>query len=125
MRTQRTDSGAYNRPAQIQAPASYVDNGQGGNANAGQWTTVRSPMIFLTASSNVRYVFHRLYQYSQLYPDASHFALMRYASDVAIDATHQLVVSGRTYQIIGAEDVNLEHVTTMLALLENQAQGSR
>jgi head-tail adaptor len=125
MRTQRTDSGRYNRPATIQAPAAYSDDGQGGNANAGQWTTVRSPMIWLQSATNPRYTFHRLYQYSQLYPEATHFAAMRYASDTAIDATMRLVVSSRVYQIIGAEDVNLEHVTTLLALIEYQAQGSK
>lgn len=125
MRTQRTDSGVYNRPATIQAPAAYVDDGQGGNSNANVWTTVRSPMIWLQTATNIRYVFHRLFTYAQLYPDASHFATMRYANDTAIDATKQLVVDGRVYQIIGAEDVNLEHVTTLLALVEYQAQGSK
>lgn len=124
MRTQRTDSGVYNRPAQIQAPAAYVDNGQGGNTNANQWTTVRSPMITLLPSP-IRYVFHRLFQFGQLYPEASHFAEMRYANDVAIDATMRMVASYRTFQIIGAEDVNFEHVTTVLALVEYQAQGSK
>lgn len=125
MRTQRTDSGAYNRPGQIQSPAAYTDNGQGGNANAGVWTTVRSPMVSLQSAPNPRYIFHRLYQYGQLYPDATHFAYMRYASDVAIDATQRLVVDGRVYQIIGALDMNLEHVNTLLALQEVQAQGSK
>lgn len=124
MRTQRTDSGAYNRPAQVQAPVAYVDDGQGGNTNANQWTTVRSPMILLQ-STNARFVFRRLYTYAQLYPEATHFAEMRYASDVAINATMQLVTSGHTYQIIGADDVNFEHMTTVLALVEYQAQGSK
>lgn len=124
-RTQRTDSGIYNTPAQIQAPLAYSDNGQGGNANANQWTTVRSPWIRLSSSPTVRYVLHRPYQYSQLYPDATHFATMRYSSHTAIDAAMELVIGTRRYQIIGAEDVGLEHVTTLLALIEYQAQGSQ
>lgn len=125
MRTQRTDSGIYNRPALIQKPAAYADDGQGGNSNANKWVNVRSPFIQLQSATNIRYVFHRLFQYGQLYPDATHFASMRYANDTAIDATMQLVVDNRVYQIIGAEDVNLEHVTTLLALVEYQAQGSK
>lgn len=124
MRTQRTDSGSYNRPAQLQAPAAYVDDGQGGNLNANVWTTVRSPMIQLESRAIGRGL-HRTYQYAQLYPDADHWAEMRYASDVAIDARMSLLVDGRRFQIIGAIDINLEHVTTLLALVEYQAQGSR
>lgn len=123
MRTQRTDSGAYNKPAQIQAPAAYVDNGQGGNTNAGEWTIVRSPMILLLTSP-VRYTFRRIYQYAQLYPDATHWAEMRY-STTPINATMRLVAGYRTFQIIGAEDVNFEHVTIVLALVEYQAVGSK
>lgn len=125
MRTQRTDSGIYNRPATIQAPAAYADDGQGGNSNANVWNTVRSPMVALLSATNPRSIFHRQYQYAQLYPEATHFALMRYASDQAIDATMRLVANNRIYQIIGAEDVNLEHVTTLLVLVEYQAQGSK
>jgi len=125
MRTQRTDSGVYNRPAQVQAPAAYADDGQGGNSNANQWTIVRSPMIRLLQPASMRNLFSRLYQYSQLYPDATHFATMRYASDVTIDATMRLLVSYRTFQIIGAEDVDLENVTTILALVEYQTGGSQ
>lgn len=124
-RTQRTDSGVYNRPAQVQAPAAYVDDGEGGNSNANVWNTVRSPRVTLQSAANPRYAFHRLYLYAQLYPEATHFSIMRYASSAAIDATMRLVVDNRVYQIIGAEDVNLEHVTTLLALIEYQAQGSK
>ena len=124
-RTQRTDSGIYNRPAQVQAPAAYVDDGEGGNSNANVWNTVRSPRVALQSATSPRYIFHRLYQYGQLYPEASHFALMRYAGSTTIDATMRLVVNNRAYQIIGVEDVNLEHVTTLLVLIEYQAQGSK
>lgn len=128
MRNQRTDSGSYNRPAQIQAPAARSDDGQGGNANANSWTTVRSPMIDLM-SGNFGRGLKRSYQYGQLYPTASHWADMRYANDTAIDATMRLVVptgsATHVYQILGAEDLGFEHVTTTLALIEYQAQGSK
>jgi hypothetical protein len=68
---------------------------------------------------------HRSFQYDQLYPEANHYAEMRYANDTAIDATMRLVVDGRHFQILGALDVGLEHVTTLLALVEYQAQGSK
>ena len=123
-RTQRTDSGSYNRPSQLQAPASYADDGQGGNSNAGMWTTVRSPMVSLESRTFGRGL-HRTYQYGQLYPDADHWAVIRYANDVAINATMRLVIDNRAFQIIGAEDINLEHVSTLLALVEYQAQGSK
>ncbi len=117
------DAGKYNRPAQIQAPASWANDGQGGNANAGQWTTVRSPMIHLDSRTFGRGL-HRSFQYDQLYPDASHWAELLYANDVAIDATMTLLIDGRRFQILGAEDVNLSHVITLLALVEYQAKGS-
>jgi head-tail adaptor len=120
----KPDAGKYNRPAQIQAPAAYVDNGQGGNSNADVWTTVRSPMIQLESRVFGRGL-HRTFQYGQLYPDASHWAELHYANDTAIDATMRLVIDSRVFQIIGAEDVNLEHVTTLLALVEYQAKGSK
>lgn len=124
MRNNRTDSGAYNRPAQIQAPLARVDDGQGGNANANQWTTVREPMIHLYAAPGGRGL-RRLYQYAQLYPTASHWAEFRYANDQAIDATMTMLIDGRRFQILGAIDMDLEHVTTVLPLVEYQAQGSR
>lgn len=124
MRSTRTDSGWYNRPAQIQAPAAFVSDGQGGNANAGQRTTVRSPMIRIQSRLNGR-GFARTLQFDQMYPTATHWAEMRYASDVTIDATMTLSVNGRLYQIIGAIDEEIEHVVTFLALEEWQAQGSK
>ena len=76
MRNQRTDSGSYNRPSLIQAPAEYADDGHGGNANAGQWVTIRTPMIHLQ-SGNFGRGTKRSYQFMQLYPTASHWAEMR------------------------------------------------
>ena len=123
-RTQKTDSGLYNRPAQIQAPAAYIDDGEGGNSNAGNWVTVRSPMINLASRTHGRGI-SRAYIYAQLYPEADHWAFCRYASDSPIDATMRMLIDGRVYQIIGVEDVNLEHVDTLIVLTETQSQGSR
>ena len=117
------DVGKYNRPGQIQAPATRVDDGQGGNSAAGSWTTVRSPMILLQ-SGNFGRGLHRSFQYGQLYPEASHWAEFLYASDVAINATMTLLVDSRRFQILGAIDLNLSHVITLLALVEYQAKGS-
>lgn len=126
MRNQRTDSGAYNRPAQVQAPATRVPSPTGGDTSSG-WTTVRSPMVHLApmASFNAARSLHRGLKFAQLWPSASHWAEFRYASDVAIDATMTLLVNNRRYQIIGAMDIELEHVTTIVALEEWQAQGSK
>lgn len=133
-RNSRTDAGNYNHPAQILAPAAYVDNGQGGNANANQWTTVRSPFIRLQSGKFGRGS-SRAYQYGQLYPTANHWAEMRYSDSVTIDATMMLLVngllvngliaSGRRFEILGAIDQEMEHVVTVLALVEYQAQGSK
>lgn len=123
MRNQRTDSGSYNRPAQIQAPAPYEDNGQGGNSAADEWTTIRSPFIHLQSGNYGRGT-RRSFQFGQLYPTASHWAEMRYAHDVAIDATMTLVENGQRYQILGAIDLEEEHVSTVLALVKYQAKGS-
>lgn len=127
MRNQRTDSGIYNRPAQIQAPATLVVSPTGGNSASGQWTTVRSPMIHIAPMSayNAARSLRRGLHFAQQYPTASYWAEMRYASDVAIDATMTLLVDGRRYQILGALDVELEHVSTILALQEWQAEGSK
>ena len=124
MRNTRTDSGWYNRPAQIQAPAAFVSDGQGGNANAGQWSTIRSPMIRLQSRLNGR-GFNRGLQYDQLYPTATHWAECRYAHDETVDASMTMLIDGRRFQIIGVVDVELEHVTTLLVLEEWQAQGSK
>lgn len=67
----------------------------------------------------------RSFQYGQLYPTASHWAEMRYANDAAIDATMTLLENGQRYQILGAIDAEEEHVTTVLALIKYQAQGSK
>lgn len=119
----KPDVGKYNRPAQIQAPASYVDDGQGGNSNSNVWVTVRSPMIRLESRTNGRGM-HLTYQYGQLYPDADHWCEFLYASDVAIDATMILLVDSREFRILGAEDESLLHNITLLALVEHQAKGS-
>lgn len=127
MRNTRTDSGSYNRPAQIQAPLARVDDGQGGNTNANQWTTVRGanpPLMIHLLSGNFGRGLHRAYQYGQLYPTASHWAECRYANDVEIDASMTLVENNQRYQILGAIDVEMEHVTTILALIKYQARGS-
>lgn len=122
-RTNRTNAGNYNRPAQIQAPnATWVDNGQGGNANAGQWITVRSPWIHLY-SGNAGRGSGMTFKYGQLYPEARHWAEMRYSS-TPIDATMTLLEGGRRYQILGAIDVDEAHITTILALVEYQAKGT-
>jgi hypothetical protein len=123
------DIGKYNRPAQIQAPGAYVDNGEGGNANANVWTTVRgggpSPLMILLDSGNYGRGLRRSVQYGQLYPEANHWAEFLYASDVAIDATLTLLVDNRRFQILGAVDHSLAHQITLLALVETQAQGSK
>lgn len=117
------DAGKYNRPAHIQAPAARVDDGQGGNSAAGNWTTVRSPMILLDAGNFGRGL-RRSFQYGQLYPTSSHWAEFWYSSDVAIDATMTLLVDNRRFQILGAIDHQLSHQITLLALEELQAKGS-
>jgi hypothetical protein len=123
------DIGKYNRPALIQAPATRVDDGQGGNSAAGSWVTVRgggsTPLMILLDSGNFGRGLKRIFQYGQLYPEASHWAEFLYASDVAIDATMTLLVDNRRFQILGAEDVKLSHMITLLALVEYQAKGSK
>ena len=118
-----TDAGKYNRPATIEKPAAYTDNGQGGNASAGQWTLVCSPRIHLFAMPNGRGS-SRLYQYMQLYPTAKHWVEFRYRAGVVIDATMTLVHGGRRYQIIDAIDMEMEHVTILCPLVEYQTKGT-
>ncbi len=125
----KPDAGNYNRPALIQAPAAYVDNGEGGNSNSGSWITVRGggslPLMIDLESRTFGRGLHRTFQYGQLYPDADHWAELLYANDTAIDATMRLVVGGRVFQILGAEDLKLQHSVTLLALIEYQAKGSQ
>lgn len=123
-RDNRTDSGAYNRPAFIQTQAAYFDNGSGGNANAGVWNTVCSPFVHLF-SGNFGRGSRRAFLYQQLYPSASHWAEMRWRSDTVIDATMTLLLDGRRFQILGAVDPDMEHIKITLALVEYQAQGTR
>jgi hypothetical protein len=67
----------------------------------------------------------RSYQYGQLYPTASDWAEMHYASDVAIDASMTLLVDDDRFQILGAIDQDRMHVITVLALVLYQAKGSK
>lgn len=123
-RDTRTDSGNYNVPAIIEQQAAYSDNGSGGNANAGVWTTVCSPFVRLY-SANFGRGSRRPFQYSQLYPTASHFAEMRWRSDTVIDGTMRLTIHGRHYQIIDAIDPEYEHVKIIMPCVEYQSQGTR
>lgn len=123
-RDSRTDAGVYNRPAQIQKPSPYVDNGSGGNANAGQWITICSPFV-RRYSANFGRGSHRPYFSSQLYPTASHFAEMRWRSDTAIDGTMTMLLDGRRYQILDAIDPEMEHVKIIMPLVEYQSQGTK
>lgn len=123
-RINRADSGIYNRPAQIQQPAAYVNNGSGGNANAGQWQTICTPMIHLYSAVYARGASRRYFA-SQLYPEARHYAEMRWRNDTVIDATMTLLTEGRRFQILGAIDPDLEHVKIVLPLVEYQAQGTK
>lgn len=130
MRTQRTDSGSYNRPAIIQKTGTRQDDSMGGDT-AG-WVNVRGggnpPLMISLGSGNFGRGLHLVYKVMQLYPQATHWAFMRYASDAQIAAGMSLLVTvnsiDRRYQILGAEDVTLEHVTTILALIEHGAKGS-
>lgn len=130
MRTQRTDSGSYNRPAVIQKLGPRVDDGMGGNVES--WITVRgggsSPLMVFIGSGSYGRGLHLVYKIMQLYPDANHYAMFRYASDAQITAGMRLSATvnriQRYYRILGAEDVTLEHVTTILPLVEIPAQGS-
>lgn len=125
------DGGKYSRPATVEAPAAaWADNGQGGNANAGEWTTVvgsdptKPLMIHLYSAPNGRGS-SRLWKYMQLYPEARHWAELRYRSDTVIDGTMRLVHDGRIFQIIDAIDMDQEHRAILLPLVEYQAQGTR
>ena len=121
--TTTPDAGSYNRPSTIQAPAAYLDDGQGGNANAGQRTTVRSPMVGLHSGKFGRGA-HLAFKYGQLYPTADHYAEMRYSSDVPISAGMWLVVDNRVFRILGAIDEDLRHMETIMPCVEEQAKGS-
>lgn len=122
--TTKPDAGSYNRPALIQALAPYSDNGQGGNANANTWVTVRGggpyPLMVGLHKGSARLSF----RYGQLYPTADHYAEMRYSSDVAIVAGMRLVLNGRNFRILGAIDEDLRHVKTIMPCVEEQAKGS-
>jgi hypothetical protein len=125
------DSGKYNRPATIEAPdATWADNGQGGNSNAGTWITViggdptKPLMIHLYSAPNGRGS-SRLWKYMQLYPEARHWVELRYRSDTVIDGTMRLTHDGRHYQILDAIDMDMANTAILLPLVEYQAQGTR
>lgn len=120
----RTDAGKYNRPSAIQAPAARVDDGAGGNSAGNSWTTVCSPMIHLFSAPNGRGS-TRLYKYMQLYPEAKHWAELRYRATPAIDGTMTLLHRGRRYQILDACNMDEENVTILLPLIEYQAKGTK
>jgi hypothetical protein len=122
-RDNRTDSGVYNRPAQIQAPAARVDDGQGGNSADGQWITVCSPYVHLY-SANFGRGSTRPYFAGQLYPTAKHFAEMRWRNDTAIDGTMTLLLDGRRFQILDAIDMDMEHIKILMPLIEYQSEGT-
>jgi Phage head-tail joining protein len=121
--TTTPDAGSYNYPSFIQAEAPYSDDGQGGNANAGQWITVRSPMIGLLSGKFGRGA-HLTFKYGQNYPTADHYAVMRYSPDEAISAGMRLVVRGRYFRILGAIDEDFRHMETIMPCVEERAQGS-
>lgn len=130
MRTQRTDSGSYNRPAIIKKPATRIDDGMGGDTSG--WITVRgggpSPLMVNLGSGNFGRGLHLVYKVMQQWPQATHWVTFRYAPDAVISAGMFLFITvnnvERQYQILGGEDVTLEHVTTVLALIEHGAKGS-
>lgn len=119
----KPDAGNYNQPAEIQKPAAWSENGQGGNANAGQWTTVRSPMIHLYSGQAGRGA-SLTYKYGQLYPDARYWAETWYSSDVAIDARLTLLYRGQRYRILGAIDPDEQQMILILPLVLYQARGT-
>src|SRR5712664_524837 len=116
------NAGKRNRPAMIEKPAAYSDNGSGGNSAANTYDLVCSPMIHLYSAAAGRGS-SRAFRYSQLYPEARHWAELAYRSDTAIDGTMILVHDGRHFQILDAIDIDEEHVTILLPLVEYQAQG--
>lgn len=126
--TETPDTGAYNRPAQIQKPADWVDNGSGGNANAGQWTTVRGggpiPLMVALHSGKFGRGARLTFQYGQLYATADHYAEVKYTSDVTISAGYRLVINNRVFRILGAIDEDMRNVNTIMPCIEEQAKGS-
>jgi hypothetical protein len=123
MRATNQDVGKYNQPAQIQREADWADNGEGGNANAGQFVTVRSPMVALHSGRNGRGS-SLAYRYGQLYPEADHYAECLYAKDVAIMPGMNLLINDRSFQIIAAIDEDRRHVNTIIVCVEHGAKGS-
>lgn len=128
--TSTPDAGSYNYSGQIQEEAAYSDNGQGGNASAGTWVTVRGggdpPLMIGLHSGKFGRGARLAYRYGQLYATADHYAEMRYSSDVAIVAGMRLLLdNGRKFRILGAIDEDLRHQETIMPCIEEQAKGSR
>lgn len=126
--TKTPDTGAYNRPAIIQKPADWADNGSGGNANANQWVTVRGggpiPLFAALHSGKFGRGAHLSFQYGQLYPQADHYAEVKYTSDVTIAPGMRLVINNRVFRIFGAIDEDMRNVNTIMPCVEEQAKGS-
>lgn len=120
----KTDPGRYNRPAQIQSLAPRVDDGAGGNSAGNQWNTVCSPFIHIFSAPAGKGS-GRMYKYMQLYPEAKHWAELRYRANPAIDGTMTLLHRGRRYQILDAVNMDEEDVTILLPLVEYQSKGTK
>lgn len=127
--TSTPDAGSYNHPAIIQKQAAYADNGSGGNANAGQWVTVRGgdpshPLMIGLHSGKFGRGLKLTYKYGQQYPEADHYVQMRYTSDDVESAGMRLVVNNRNFRILGAIDEDLRHHETIMPCVEELAKGS-
>lgn len=126
--TSTPDAGSYNYPALIQEQAAWSDNGQGGNAAANTWTTVRGggdpPLMVGLHSGKYGRGAHLTFKYGQLYPTADHYTTMRYSSDVAIVPGMRLVVRSRNFRILGAIDEDLRHQEIIMPCIEEQAKGT-
>lgn len=66
-----------------------------------------------------------MYKYMQLYPEAKHWAEMRYRATPTIDGTMTLLHRNRRYQILDACNMDEENVTILLPLVEYQAKGTK
>jgi hypothetical protein len=121
-----TSADKYRRPGKIQLLA-RVENAEGGSDNTlanPTWTTVCSPFVHVFTAPRGRGA-TRVFYVMQLYPEATHWAAMRYRASTPIDATMTLLVGTHRFQIVGAVDLDIEHIEILLALVEYQARGSR
>ena len=122
-----TSADKYNRPSKIQFLGPRVDDGQGGNADnlaSPTWTTVCSPYVHVFTAPRGRGS-TRMFYAMQLYPQATHWAAMRFRASQVIDGTMTLLVSSHRYQIIDAVDLDMEHIEILLPLVEYQSKGSK